>query len=971
MKRLIPMIAVAACAVTAFAEKSEKDTFDSSDLSAWWINPSEDTKVDTENNWLDINTDKDHVVQRLYNDGQDISGNPYPEKILSNGMLYFDSRVKFTISDSLSFEGGADAKIGLWAYSKDDGEPTNLVVCAGVKNGTGIGKEIFLTTTEIKADTFYRVTVKAMPIGSDKYGFGIYVDGVPVVIDTTADTETFAVATGFELSDLNATAQSYEKINALFPSLIDGTGYDELTAVGFIGTGIVDDVDFTDELPEDIPGDATTQAFAWTGNFESIKVETDGGEKFQLDLSSTSQNLEFKAGTKTFTIEAVPADGYAIVGSTVGEKNVGDKIKIEAYEIAFTVDGVPYQNLTEALAAATATQGAVLKLFDDIEPFSFAGDLFLDLNGHNISAGYDGSITIDSGSLTITNSQVGVGGIVAAGTSEIGASIYTEAVTCPVTIYDGQYAGAIYGNPVTLYPGVKFVDYDPNDETITIVDGYEATFDESTGYWTITKKETKNFIIEIVDGDKYESFAEALANAKDGDTLKLLGDVTGDGVKIDKSITVDFGGFIYTVNAELVGSPNTKSQAFNLVQGKTITLKNGTITSTVARMLVQNYASLTLDNMVLDGENLAAKNGNGNDYVAYTLSNCDGDTVIKGNTVIKARVLAGQTSFAFDTYYKAGEYEDATVTVNGATIDGDVELAGGSLTLTAGTLNGALVAGSNIEKGTVTKDDSFTAPAPEGYIWDNGTLVAIQEVTPVVAIDDPIVKYVDDMQFPTVNVEGYTLTTDYTVAWAPNAITEPTAGTTNTYTATVTMTGKYTGTGTATLQVYKEAEQPTPVIDPVVPGADIEIPAGAVAEEFAETVEAQKDTLLKAPGEVATTDTYRSYFTAAVVGDKVEFVLNKDGEAAIQANANGEIVKIKPNEIAALTTEEGKFEVATTIPGFYYAVKQGNGIGNMKVVEEGVLAKDAEGVELTFKKYQGAGFYQIIVSEKPIPAAAQ
>ena len=222
----------------------------------------------------------------------------------------------------------------------------------------------------------------------------------------------------------------------------------------------------------------------------------------------------------------------------------------------------------------------------------------------------------------------------------------------------------------------------------------------------------------------YLTLAEAVTAADGTADVELLASCAGDGIKIDKSITIDFGGFVYTVDASLVGSPSTQSQAFNLVRGNAITLKNGTITSTVARMLVQNYASLTLEDMILDGTNLAAKNGKGNDYVAYTLSNCAGDTVIKGNSVIKARVLDGQTSFAFDTYYQAGKYEDATVTVNGATIDGDVELAGGSLTLTAGTLNGELVAGANIEKGIVYKEDTFEAAAPEGYEWKEGLLVA-------------------------------------------------------------------------------------------------------------------------------------------------------------------------------------------------------------------------------------------------------
>lgn len=40
----------------------------------------------------------------------------------------------------------------------------------------------------------------------------------------------------------------------------------------------------------------------------------------------------------------------------------------------------------------------------------------------------------------------------------------------------------------------------------------------------------------------------------------------------------------------------------------------------------------------------------------------------------------------------------------------------------------------------------------------------------------------------------------------------------------------------------------------------------------------------------------------------------------------------------------------------------------MKVVNAGVLATGSADIALSFTKYTGAGFYQIVVSEKPIPA---
>ena len=159
-----------------------------------------------------------------------------------------------------------------------------------------------------------------------------------------------------------------------------------------------------------------------------------------------------------------------------------------------------------------------------------------------------------------------------------------------------------------------------------------------------------------------------------------------------------------------------------------------------------------------------------------------------------------------------------------------------------------------------------------------------------------------------------------------------------------------------------------PVIDPVTPGAPIDVPAGADPAKFLDTVNANKDQYLKAPGEAETTAAYRTYFTAKLVDNKVVFELNTAGEKALQDSANGEIVKVKPGDIAAGEPDaDGNITVAVESPiqGFYYAVKQGSGIGTMAVVDEGVLA-DGKAISLKYHQYKGAGFYSIVVSPRPI-----
>lgn len=172
---------------------------------------------------------------------------------------------------------------------------------------------------------------------------------------------------------------------------------------------------------------------------------------------------------------------------------------------------------------------------------------------------------------------------------------------------------------------------------------------------------TKVAVATINDNAYYYDFAEAVENATNGDTVTLLSNAEGDGVAImaaeAKDITIDLGGYTYTVSGGAVGSTNYETQGFHLEKGSKITIKNGTITSTAdsgVLMLVQNYCDLTLENATLDGSNLPGTN-------RYVLSNNCGDTVLTGNT----NIIAKEGDFAFDCYYwpSNGYTEGVTVTL--------------------------------------------------------------------------------------------------------------------------------------------------------------------------------------------------------------------------------------------------------------------------------------------------------------------
>ena len=224
----------------------------------------------------------------------------------------------------------------------------------------------------------------------------------------------------------------------------------------------------------------------------------------------------------------------------------------------------------------------------------------------------------------------------------------------------------------------------------------------------------------------YDTLAAAFAAATDGDTINVLKDSSGAGIiaaqdKFPTGLTVNFNGHTYTVeNDPLAGSAGTKTQAFQLLKGNKITFTNGAIVGNNAnvKMLIQNYADLTLDKMVLDATQ-------GNNNVGYVLSTNNGNTVIN-DTTIKAKT----NGIAFDVDSGWGNYASNSVEVTGnSVITGNVEVAfegktAGTpsvLTLTSGTLNGNIVAGKGFASTTVTKEIEFTNAVPESYVWaDNG-----------------------------------------------------------------------------------------------------------------------------------------------------------------------------------------------------------------------------------------------------------
>ena len=162
---------------------------------------------------------------------------------------------------------------------------------------------------------------------------------------------------------------------------------------------------------------------------------------------------------------------------------------------------------------------------------------------------------------------------------------------------------------------------------------------------------------------------------KDTDTtIELLRDVeNGSGIVTvaGQKVTIDFNGYSYDASEPTVGSDGTKTLACQLNKGSTVTFKNGTFTTLKGKRLIQNYANLTLDNMVIDGTK--------GPIVGYVASFNNGKVEVKGNTSI----LAKEGDCAFDVCWWPQGYPNGTQVEINTTgkIDGNIEI-GDYLTVT-------------------------------------------------------------------------------------------------------------------------------------------------------------------------------------------------------------------------------------------------------------------------------------------------
>lgn len=253
-----------------------------------------------------------------------VSGVPY------NGGLFVDTLVQFTPSeDPPTVEEGS--KLIVWMN-------TNGVLCV-TANALSLNEGAFVNTrtdyetgTKVSTNTWYRLTVSAFNDvcycgegdGSSLtlHGFSVYIDGSAVVAsEPTVSAEALAVplqdTTFFEFWCWPRVLTLINE-KKFFPSLDYENKVASLSAVGFKGEGLVDDllVSNVDPLP---PGQVSGIDFTltWDSDVSAVWYSLDGGTTKTPATSGTSvQVADAVAGTSEVIFGGTAADSWNFVAET-------------------------------------------------------------------------------------------------------------------------------------------------------------------------------------------------------------------------------------------------------------------------------------------------------------------------------------------------------------------------------------------------------------------------------------------------------------------------------------------------------------------------------------------------------------------------------------------------------------------------------------------------------------------------------
>lgn len=259
-----------------------------------------------------------------------------------------------------------------------------------------------------------------------------------------------------------------------------------------------------------------------------------------------------------------------------------------------------------------------------------------------------------------------------------------------VTITGGTFNGAEADLYVTSESGkgttanriiaIAGGTFDHNPDATYIATGYVAKDNNNNGTWTVSEK-TNVTLVAQVGVNKYETLADALAAAKNGDTVTVLDDVTTEMLTIpaDKTLTLNTNGKSIT--------NNSGNYAINNLGTLTIQGGGKIIRENAGNSAIRTIGALTLENVevkVNDGMIAVKVDENG--------VGTKGTLIVNDGTVLTAE--SGQAIQAW-----------GDVTINDGTLNGEVAAWSvknwnpGNITIKGGQINGDVTAYQRLKDG--------------------------------------------------------------------------------------------------------------------------------------------------------------------------------------------------------------------------------------------------------------------------------
>ena len=397
------------------------------------------------------------------------------------------------------------------------------------------------------------------------------------------------------------------------------------------------------QLHGTVSGDASMGIW-WVGTDSTLKVDGNYMEHPEtVSITLSNSGVHYNRGDLIYPARSqADADVDDLIPAVIVADKASGESKIKAYS-----------TLAEAVAAAQ--DGQTVRLLADVEQnaqLAIDKSITLDLNGKTIKNTADiwgdnanailsitkgakvtitGNGTIDAkendcyainmvkGDLTIENGtfygnvsvvQVQEGTLsVKGGTFDLhqkweGSSKYL------FNCIDSEFTS---GNAKVAISGGTFVGFDPNVSPEQKVDGKTPSF-AAPGVG-ITRNENGSFTAaagmtaQILDKDgnsvkAYRTLADAVAAAQDGQTVRLLADVTESNIKVNANITIDLNKMTVTGSFVTYGEVTIQNGTIDVPDGKTnyaygkLTLVDVDITGKAVNssLLSVNYnGSVTID----------------------------------------------------------------------------------------------------------------------------------------------------------------------------------------------------------------------------------------------------------------------------------------------------------------------------------------------------------------------------------------